>query len=90
MSAAGSAPPRCGSCESYQGRDIDQAAVERAAAAGHTVPAGHCWLNPAPIVRHADDRCSQHSELQRQRRRELAELTANALVAHGLELPKGG
>lgn len=62
---SGADQPRCSNCEAYKARHADDAAYQRAAAAGHVVAPGYCWRFPTAVPRHPDESCEEHSARRR-------------------------
>jgi hypothetical protein len=56
---AGAADERCGICRFYRPRNMDQAAAERARAAGVAVPEGHCRRYPQHLATPAGEWCGE-------------------------------
>ena len=70
----------CDTCERYQPRHLDPEAQAKADAAGHPVSPGFCTRYPLLLPKQPHQVCGEHSVLERQRMRTLADMIAAALL----------
>lgn len=86
----GRTPPlECGNCEYWLSRHVaaglsQEAAAqahERALAIGSPIAEGRCHRYPQPVPKQRGESCGDHSELEAQRRAELAAQIARLLAA---------